>query len=107
MSQHHIGQLVHAYAQARWGKMPDQDEVRRIGAQLSREIKDRLDVLGADGERLLEAGPADVMEKLQALESEARREDTLVERAAARRHAQEPSGRYRAPPRDGRHRQRG
>jgi hypothetical protein len=107
MSQHHIGQLVHAYAQAKWGKNPDKDEAVRIGAQLGREIKDRLDVLGADGECLLNAGPEGVMAKLRALESEALREDSLAERAAARRHVQDASGPFRSTARDWRQKRRG
>jgi len=87
--------LVQAYARARWGRDADSREAARIGESLERSLRERIDVLGCDGQRLLKVHPADVMTELVTLETEAMLEDSAVRSA---------SSNYRGSPRHGRSR---
>lgn len=124
MSSAEMNELIDAYARAKWGAPPDSDAVARLGAQLEPALKQRLDVLGSDGERLLEAGPDGILDRLAELEEEAFLEDAAADPAADRRRTLEESkfanrldhqrgdNRVRArehhrAARNGRHRQRG
>jgi hypothetical protein len=118
-----LGALVQAYTRAKWGSEGDPSGADRLGARLDRQLRDRVDVLGVDGERLLTVRPADVLATLEALEREAFREDAGAEAAAIRLRIQEPGrlaqptpqprgrrprpGKRREPTPSGRRRQRG
>lgn len=76
--------LVQAYAGARWGRSANSLEAARIGQSLERSLRDRIDALGIDGQRLLKVHPADVMAELVTLETEALLEDSSARMKAAR-----------------------
>lgn len=93
-----IGALMQDYLRARWGRTPDKEAAEELGARLERTLRNRLDMLGADAERLLDIEPARVMAELEALEREAALEDAGAEPAARRTQGQE-AGKARTRPR--------
>ena len=108
-----IGDLIHAYARARWGGGANGESADDLGLRLGRDLRHRIDVLGSDAERLLTADPADALTRLEALEKEAMLEDASATSRAAKVHArgemhtadqaQGPARNYRA--RSGKYRQ--
>jgi hypothetical protein len=92
-----IGALMQDYLRARWGRTPDKEAAEELGGRLDRALRNRLDVLGADAERLLDIEPARMMTELEALEREAALEDADAESAARRTQAQE-TGKSRTKP---------
>jgi hypothetical protein len=80
-----LGDLIHAYARARWGGGGESAD--DLGVRLGRDLRHRIDVLGSDAERLLTADPADVLTRLEALEKEAMLEDASASSRAAKVHA--------------------
>ena len=78
-----LGALVQAYARAIWGDSVDKAEADRLGTLLGPNLRDRIDVLGFDCERLVKVAETDVMRRLDALENEANREDANVRARAA------------------------
>jgi hypothetical protein len=98
-----LGDLIHAYARARWGGDADRESADDLGARLGRDLRHRIDVLGSDAERLLTADPADALTRLEALEKEAMLEDASATSRAAKVHARgevRPRGQGKAPARD-------
>lgn len=99
MEDHALGDLIHAYTRARWrgdGQKQDADD---LGARLGRSLRDRIDVLGLDAERLLTAAPAEALSRLEALEQEAMLEDSGANaRAAKSRGSEETRQRNHAKP---------
>lgn len=71
-----IGRIVQEYARARWGREPDRAAADRLTPLLARELRDRVDALGIDVERLLKVEPHSVIGELEALE-----EETVLENA--------------------------
>jgi hypothetical protein len=108
-----IGDLIHAYARARWGGDANAESADDLGLRLGRDLRHRIDVLGSDAERLLNADPADALTRLEALEKEAMLEDASATSRAVKVHARGemrtadqakgPARNYR--PRFGKHRQ--
>jgi hypothetical protein len=70
-----LGALLQAYARACLGGNADLQAANSAGARIERELRDRIDVLGADVERLLAVDANDALAELEALETEAARED--------------------------------
>jgi hypothetical protein len=79
-----LGALVQAYAGAKWGERSDKAEAARLGALLDPDLRDRIDTLGGDCERLLRIPDTEVMRRLGALEEEAHREDASMRARAGR-----------------------
>lgn len=79
-----LGELIHAYARARWSGEPHKDAADALGARLGRDLRNRIDVLGLDAERLLTATPAEALSRLEALEREAMLEDSGANARAAK-----------------------
>nr|MBS0021316.1 hypothetical protein [Gammaproteobacteria bacterium] len=67
------GALIQAYLPARWGDTPDDGAAIGPGARLDDGLRDRVDQLGVDGERLLQVSAAQVLAELERLEREAAR----------------------------------
>jgi hypothetical protein len=82
-----IGDLIHAYARARWGGNVNGESADDLGSRLGRDLRHRIDVLGSDAERLLNSNPADALARLEALEKEAMLEDAGVTSRAVKVHA--------------------
>jgi hypothetical protein len=118
-----LGVLMQQYARCWWEGSRDREAADRLGTRLGRDLRDRIDVLGIDIERLLAVDPARAPAELETLEKEAALENAAVPPAIARLgagkerhpHAQAEnsrsdtrmrSGGYYEPARYGRHRQR-
>jgi hypothetical protein len=84
-----LGDLIHAYARARWSGDANEQAANDLGGRLGRDLRDRIDVLGMDAERLLTATPADALMRLEALEKEAMLEDASAPSQAAKVRAHE------------------
>jgi hypothetical protein len=84
-----LGALIHAYARSRWSGDANEQAADDLGARLGRDLRDRIDVLGMDADRLLTATPADALVRLEALEKEAMLEDASASSQAAKVHARE------------------
>jgi hypothetical protein len=82
-----IGDLIHAYARARWGGDVNGESADDLGSRLGRDLRHRIDVLGSDAERLLNADPGDALARLEALEKEAMLEDAGATSRAVKVHA--------------------
>lgn len=96
---HMLGELIHAYARARWSGGAHKQAADDLGARLGRSLRDRIDVLGLDAERLLTAAPAEALSRLEALEQEAMLEDSGANaRAAKSRGSEETRQRNHAKP---------
>ena len=83
-----LGSLIQDYVKARWGE-PGGERAAAPGALLDEELRERVDILGMDGVRLLRVSAMDVLAELERLEREAAREDARVAVAAARVRARE------------------
>ncbi|MBN2702294.1 MAG: hypothetical protein ACPW60_14015 [Methylohalobius sp. ZOD2] len=79
-----IGALIQSYVRAKWGCLPDDGAGTDLSLALGPELRDRIDILGLDGERLLDVAPAAVLAELELLEREAAREDALTAATVAR-----------------------
>lgn len=84
-----IGELVRAYAHAKWADEPDARNIARLGGRLDPVLRERIDTLGLEGEQLLSVEPGEVLVMLEALERQAAEEDARVSGAAARLRADE------------------
>lgn len=118
-----LGAMIQAYLRAHWSDDPDEAAMARSGEGLEPRLRDRIDILGLDGERLLDVGAEAVLVELEKLEQAAAREDALVAPAADRIRAREVNchdtakpargdpgmrpGQHRQPAGHGRRRQRG
>lgn len=71
-----MGDLVKAYIRARTGLTVDPAVATRVGQAMGKNLRDRIDVLGNDAERLLDVGSQNVIATLIGLESEALFEDS-------------------------------
>jgi len=84
-----IGAIVQAYARAKWRGEHDPTKSAAIGAQLDPELRNRVDMLGFDAEKLLDLDPGEVLARIEALEREALLEDRRVAPIAASVRARE------------------
>lgn len=92
-----LGSLIQDYVKARWGE-PGGERAAAPGALLDEALRERVDILGMDGVRLLHVAAVDVLAELERLEGEAAREDARVAVAAARVRAQEVEPKDQANP---------
>lgn len=100
-----LGALLQAYARACLGGNADPQAANSAGARIERELRDRIDVLGADVERLLAVDAHDVLAELEALETEAALEDAGSQSMAHRANTEakvQRQGQARRPGRDNR-----
>src|SRR5690606_15997608 len=72
------GSLIQDYVKFRWSEESDDRVSYNIEARISPELKERIDILGFDADKLLDAEPEHVLTKLEMLELEARREDARI-----------------------------
>jgi DNA polymerase/3'-5' exonuclease PolX len=81
-SGHETSELVQEYLRCKWKRAGSSGMVHQLGQQLGPALRSRIDVLGTDGEKLLDVAPALVMHKLEELEQQAAVEDSgMLERA--------------------------
>ena len=86
-------ELVQEYLRFKWKRAGSSGMVHQLGQQLAPALRSRIDVLGTDGEKLLDVAPASVMHKLEELEQQAALEDSgMVERATRKRDRAEAAG---------------
>src|SRR5215203_4399707 len=69
-----VGELVQEYVRLKWKRAGPPVRARTIGQHLGPALRSRIDVLGTDGEQLLEVRPSAVM---QRIEGEIQQEDIL------------------------------
>lgn len=92
------GAMIQAYVRTRWGDATDVALVARSEAGLEPELRNRIDILGFDAERLLNVDAAAVLIELEKLEQAAAREDARVAAAANRIRAREVNDQDAASP---------
>ena len=81
-SGHETSELVQEYLRFKWKRAGSSEMVHQLGQQLAPALRSRIDVLGSDGEKLLDVAPASVMHKLEELEQQAAVEDSgMLEQA--------------------------
>ena len=83
-----LGSLIQDYVKDRWGE-PGGERAAAPGTLLDEALRERVDILGMDGVRLLHVAAVEVLAELERLEREAARDDARVAVAAARARAQE------------------
>lgn len=79
-----LGALIQDYIRAKWAHNPGGDAAAGLSEGLSAGIRERVDILGCDGERLLALAPVEVLAALEGLEREAAQEDARVATTRAR-----------------------
>ena len=89
MSGRGIGELIQAYVHAKWAGDSDEENTKRLGADLPFALRERVDALGFEGENLLSVDSAEVLNAISALEREAAEEDARAHKAASSVRAEE------------------
>lgn len=87
-AQDPLGAAIQSYVHARWGERGDRGTATAV-QPLDADLRERLDALGMDGERLLGIPTGQVMEALRSLEQLALLEDDAAAAAAAQQRAGE------------------
>jgi hypothetical protein len=72
------GHLIQDYIRAKWGRGDREVSADELGRRLDPTLRERIDLLGVDDEKLLGIGPHDVLRRIQELERDALREDSGV-----------------------------
>ena len=91
-SRQAMGELVQEYIRVKWKRAGPPVRARTIGQHLGPALRSRIDVLGTDGEHLLEVRPSAVMQKIEELEQQAALEDRgVLERALRARLSAQPT----------------
>lgn len=72
------GHLIQDYIRAKWGRGDRDVSADELGRRLEPSLRERIDLLGVDDEKLLGIGPQDVLRRIQELERDALREDSGV-----------------------------
>ena len=72
------GHLIQDYMRAKWGRGDREASADELGRRLDPALRERIDLLGVDDEKLLGIGPHDVLRRIQELERDALREDSGV-----------------------------
>ena len=83
------GALVQAYVKAKLGNAPNETEADNLAVSLDPQLKERVDILGFEGETLLNVAADEVLSMLARLENQAAREDARVHKTATRVQARE------------------
>src|SRR5215208_3207053 len=87
-----VGELVQEYVRLKWKRAGPPVRARTIGQHLGQALRSRIDVLGTDGEQLLEVRPSAVMQKIEELEQQAALEDRgVLEQASRARLSAQPT----------------
>ena len=88
------GPIIQDSVRAKWGRGNMTLTADELGRKLDPALRERIDLLGVDDEKLLAVKPQDVIGRIEALERDALREDSQV--GAHKRsfsHVPQPSGR--------------
>jgi hypothetical protein len=72
------GLLIQDYIRAKLGRGEKDVSADELGRRLDPALRERIDLLGVDDEKLLVIGPHDVVRRIQELECDALREDSGV-----------------------------
>jgi hypothetical protein len=98
-----FGPIIQDYVRAKWGRGDKTLTADELGRKLDPALRERIDLLGVDDEKLLGVQPHDVISRIEALERDALREDSQV--GAHKRsfsHVPQSSGRNSRPRRTAR-----
>lgn len=92
------GRVVQDYVRAKCGRPGAPLSVDQLGGKLDPQLRERIDRLGVDDEKLLGVRPEEVFHLIEQLEHDALREDSGVsEHRKASLSSTRPSGRHAAP----------
>jgi len=81
-----LGELVQEYVRLKGTRGCPPERANSIGQDLGRALRSRIDVLGIDGERLLDVAQSEVLQNLEELEKQAALEDSgMLEQASRSR----------------------
>ena len=73
-----FGPIIQDYVRAKWGRGDTTLTADELGCKLDPALRERVDLLGVDDEKLLGVQPHDVISRIEALERDALREDSQV-----------------------------
>jgi hypothetical protein len=73
-----FGPIIQDYVRAKWGRGDKTQTADELGRKLDPALRERIDLLGVDDEKLLGVQPHEVISRIEALEREALREDSQV-----------------------------
>ena len=73
-----FGPIIQDYVRAKWGRGDKTSTADELGRKLDPALRERVDLLGVDDEKLLAVQPQDVIARIEALEREALQEDSQV-----------------------------
>ena len=73
-----FGPIIQDYVRAKWGRGDMSLTADELGRKLDPALRERVDLLGVDDEKLLAVQPQDVIGRIEALERDALREDSQV-----------------------------
>jgi hypothetical protein len=73
-----FGPIIQDYVRAKWGRGDKTLTADELGRKLDPALRERIDLLGVDDEKLLAVQPQDVISRIEALERDALREDSQV-----------------------------
>ena len=78
IDQKDFGLTIQDYIRAKWGRSGVTLSADELGRKLDPGLRERIDLLGIDDEKLLGVKPEEVMNRLEHLERDALREDSGV-----------------------------
>jgi hypothetical protein len=78
IDQKDCGPMIQDYVRARWRRGGVTLSADELGRKLDPALRERIDLLGIDDEKLLGVKPEEVMSRLERLERDALREDSGV-----------------------------
>jgi hypothetical protein len=73
-----FGPIIQDYVRAKWGRGGIALSADELGRKLEPALRERVDLLCVDDEKLLNVKPEDVISRIEALERDALREDSQV-----------------------------
>jgi hypothetical protein len=73
-----FGPMIQDYVRAKWGRGDMTVTADELGRKLDPALRERVDLLGVDDEKLLGVRPEEVIRRIESLEREALREDSGV-----------------------------
>jgi hypothetical protein len=73
-----FGPIIQDYVRAKWGRGDKATTAEDLGSKLDPALRERVDLLGVDDEKLLAVQPHEVNGRIEALERDALREDSQV-----------------------------
>lgn len=76
--QNDSGLMIQDYIRAKWGRGGSALPADELGRKLEPGLRERIDLLGVDDEKLLGVKPEDVFHRIDELERDALREDSGV-----------------------------